>query len=123
MVNKKILVVDDEKDILDIISSILYEKQYHVIPSQTSDVISYLAQIRPDLILLDNRLSDARGSELCKAVKSDPHFKDIPIILISAVNDLAGIAKECKADAFLEKPFTITKLEKMVAEMLLPAVP
>jgi two-component system phosphate regulon response regulator PhoB len=118
----KILVVDDDKDILDIISYILFEKHYHVIPSQTSDIISYLPQIQPDLILLDNWLSDARGSELCKTIKTNPVLLNIPVILISAVNDLERIAKDCYADAFIEKPFNVHELEDMIADLIKPRV-
>lgn len=118
MKHKRILVVDDDKEILDIISYILFEKNYHVIPSRTSDILPFLEQIRPDLILLDNWLPEALGSELCKQIKADPVSKKIPIVLISAVNDLEKIAKECHADAFIEKPFNVKDLEELIAEMV-----
>ncbi len=117
--SKKILVVDDDKDILDIISFILSEKDYHVIQSQTADVVSYLEQIKPDLILLDNWLAgDIIGADICKIIKASALHSNIPVILISAVTGLDQMARDCKADGYIAKPFDVDQLEQMVAKLV-----
>lgn len=63
-----------------------------------------------DLILLDDWLNDGLGSQLCKKLKNNAHTANVPIILISAANNLAASAKESGADDFLSKPFDIEDL-------------
>jgi two-component system phosphate regulon response regulator PhoB len=111
---KRILVVDDDKDILGLIDYLLKEEGYTVTASTTSKILTKLEKIKPDLILLDCWLPEGFGDDLCRDIKSDPSFKHIPVIMISAVNELEFIAKKCHADAFVEKPFDIDHLTAMV---------
>ena len=116
--NKKILVVDDDVDILEIVSMVLEEKGYSIVKSLTSDVLDELGVINPDLIILDNTIGACSGSELCKELKANDSQKHIPVILCSAVDDLDMISKSCKANTFLAKPFNLNELDKVVASMI-----
>lgn len=112
--SKKILVVDDDKDILGLIDYILKEEGYAVTASTTGTILSKLGKIKPDLILLDCWLPEGFGDDLCRDLKSNPLYKQIPVIMISAINELDFIAKKCKADAYIEKPFDVEHLIAMV---------
>jgi DNA-binding response OmpR family regulator len=107
---KKIIVVDDDDDILQIIRYVLEEHGMTV--ETVSDIVAFqkLCQSTTDLILLDDWLNDGLGSQLCKSLKNNEHTANVPIILISAANNLSESARESGADDFLSKPFDIEDL-------------
>jgi len=115
---KKILVIEDDKDIRDTIVYVLEEEGYEVIASDNARILKKVHDLEPDLILLDNWLtdwtSDLSGQQLSKALKNDPATKHIPVILISAVNNLKEIAKAGEADGYIKKPFDLTELIEVV---------
>ena len=115
---KKILVIEDDKDIRDTIVYVLEEQNYEVISSEDSKILKSLDKHKPDMILLDNWLtewkSDANGQQLSKGLKSDPATSHIPVIIISAVSNIKEIAEEGLADTYLKKPFDMTELVAVV---------
>ena len=119
---KKILVIEDDKDIRDTIVYILKEEQYEVISSEDSKILKSIDTIKPDLVLLDNWLtdwkSDANGQQLSLELKSNPATSHIPIIIISAVNNIKEIAEAGHADDYLRKPFDLTELVSIVKRHL-----
>jgi len=114
----KILVIEDDKDIRDTIVYVLEEEGYEVIASDNARILKKVHDLEPDLILLDNWLtdwtSDLSGQQLCKALKNDPATNHIPVILISAVNNLKEIAQAGEADGYIKKPFDLTELIEVV---------
>jgi DNA-binding response OmpR family regulator len=108
---RRILAVDDDDDILEVLQYILEDSGYEV--DTLSDGHYLFDKIKahePDLILLDIMLGNMDGRELCKDVKAKSETHDIPVILVSASHDVSGSVKEGAPDAFLEKPFDITEL-------------
>ena len=117
---KRILAVDDNKDILNVLRYILEDSGYEV---DTLDNGHYLfEQIQkntPDLILLDIMLGDMDGRVLCKDVKAKQETHDIPVILISATHNVADIFKHTGSpDDFLAKPFDIYVLLNSIERQL-----
>jgi two-component system phosphate regulon response regulator PhoB len=116
--NKKILVIEDDKDIRDTIVYILEEENYEVISSEDSNILNSLDTYKPDLILLDNWLtdwkSDANGQQLSKELKSNPATSHIPVIIISAVSNIKEIAEAGLANGYLRKPFDLAELVEIV---------
>lgn len=116
---KRILAVDDNKDILEILRYILEESGYEV--DTLSDGHYFFDKIHehtPDLILLDVMLGDMDGRELCKNVKDTEETHDIPVIMISASHNIASINQTCMPNAFLPKPFDVKALLKTVSQEL-----
>ncbi|MEO8884470.1 MAG: response regulator [Mucilaginibacter sp.] len=115
---KRILVIEDEKDIRDTIVYVLEEQGYKVTSSEDARILKSLDTIKPDLILLDNWLtewkSDANGQQISKELKSNPATSHIPIIMISAVSNIQEIAEAANADAFLKKPFDLSEILDIV---------
>ena len=83
---KKILVIEDDKDIRDTIVYVLEEEGYEVIASDNARILKKVNDLEPDLILLDNWLtdwtSDLSGQQLSKALKNNPTTRHIPVILV-----------------------------------------
>lgn len=119
---KKIMVIEDDKDIRDTIVYILEEQEYEVVSSGDSKILTKLNDHKPDLILIDNWLtewkSDATGQELSKELKTNPKTKHIPIIIISAVSNIKQIAEDGLADSYLQKPFDMDALIDMVKKFV-----
>jgi two-component system phosphate regulon response regulator PhoB len=111
---KKILVIEDDKDIRDAVTYALENEGYEVTSSENARILKSIDQHKPDLILLDNWLtdwkSDANGQQLSLELKSDPKTSHIPVILVSAVSDIAEIAKKGLSDGYLKKPFDLVEL-------------
>jgi two-component system phosphate regulon response regulator PhoB len=107
---KKIIVIEDNHDILDMIAYILEDEGYEVLPSVNSEPLKEVESHKPDLILLDDWLTDGYGHKLCADLKSNPAIAHIPVLLISSVVNLAELAQKSKADGFIAKPFDIHHL-------------
>ena len=110
--SKNILIIEDDRDILDIMIYILEDEGYYVIGAQDCAMITIktVQGLKPSLILLDIRLPDGDGSEACKRLKENAKTAAIPVILVSANNKLEQMAAESRADGFLCKPFDVTEL-------------
>jgi two-component system phosphate regulon response regulator PhoB len=119
---RRILAVDDDKDLLEVLQFILEDSGYEV--DTLSDGHYLFEKIKdhtPDLILLDIMLGNLDGRELCKDVKLKEETHDIPVILISASHNVAGTMNQSGApNAFLEKPFNIAELLNLI-KIQLPA--
>ncbi|HTD42117.1 MAG TPA: response regulator [Mucilaginibacter sp.] len=114
---RRIIVVDDNEDILEIIKLILEGYDYEVITlADGSLLVDNIKEFKPDLILLDVMLGNMDGRELCKVLRSDDETKHIPIIMVSASHNLSDrlMAMGSHID-FLAKPFDITELIDKVA--------
>lgn len=114
LMNKKIFVVEDDADLSEAIQLILRQEGYETVSSFKKNSIKGVILHMPDLVLVDNKLSDGFGSELCAAIKLHPLTSHIPVILISGYADLADIAAACGADAYLSKPFELSALTETV---------
>src|SRR4030043_438935 len=113
---KKILVVDDEPDLLKVILLRLKKTGYEVYSGVDGrEVLDMARQITPDLIILDVYLPVINGDDVARILKKDDELKHIPVILISAsTRALDEKAWGCGADAYLTKPFEPEKLLGLV---------
>ena len=118
---KKILIIDDNKDILELFVLLLNEKGYEVVASSTPYNISELLQVNPDLILLDEHLDGTKGHEQCLTLKSTESTKHIPVILLSGAFGIEKITEQCHANGFIKKPFDIDDLYEVLENQLLTA--
>ena len=120
---KKILVVDDDKIIVETIVQSLEEDEYGYEMISASDGFEAGLQVshfKPDLLILDIMMPDINGYEVCQKVKSNPESKDTKIIVLSAyLNDEAfKQMKEYGADACFSKPLPLEQLKYEVAKLL-----
>ena len=118
---KLIAVVDDEKDILNLITHHLKREGYQVKPFQSGkDFLLYINSVPPDLVLLDIMLPGLDGLEICRILKSKPSTESIPIIMITAKSTEADIVVglELGADDYIVKPFRTRELVARVKSIL-----
>ncbi len=111
---RQVFIADDDDAILDALELILSADGYQVTCSNDGrEIFKHLEQ-PPDIFLLDIWMSGVDGTDLCLALKSDEETKNIPVILISAHQDIAQIAQEAGADGYLVKPFEIKELIELL---------
>lgn len=117
---KKILIIEDDPDILAILDYILCAEGYEVVLSADGKACANLLEILPDVVLMDVRLKQPgqNGDRICLRLKSDAQTRCFPVVLLSAENDLAAISKTCGADGFLAKPFDIAALQQKVVDII-----
>ncbi|GAA4339843.1 hypothetical protein GCM10023149_50820 [Mucilaginibacter gynuensis] len=120
---KKVFVIEDDKDIRETIVYVLEEENYEVFSSEDSKLLKHIDTHKPDIILLDNWLtdwkSDANGQQISKELKNNPATKHIPVIIISAVSNVKEIAEAGEADGYLMKPFDVKELVNIVKKFAL----
>ena len=116
---KKLLIFDDDKSILEVISIIFEENGYKVEISETThDIIQKVTEFQPDVILMDNWIPNIGGVEATKLLKNHEDFKHIPVIYVTANNDIEMLAQKANADDFVAKPFNLEDLEEKVAHYM-----
>jgi len=116
---QKILVVDDDKDLLEMVEMTLSRLGYHITTlAKGSGFLKIVESIRPDIILLDIFLGDADGRTLCYNLKLQPVYHNIPVILYSAGFVPLSTIEHSKADVFIIKPFDIKYLVEKIKTLL-----
>jgi DNA-binding response OmpR family regulator len=106
---KKILVVDDDPSILQVVDIILTRKGFDVHTHSTgNNVPEVVDNYHPDLVLLDIRLPGKPGTEVCKDLKHAN--SNLPVVLFSANVSREKAVAECDADDFIKKPFDVEHL-------------
>ena len=121
----KILVIDDEPEITDIIKSFLTNAGYDVLVENSSVLgIEKAKSFRPDLILLDIMMPVMDGYEVCSSIKKDISLCSVPILFLTGkeAGDDAGQSFKSGADLFIKKPFSCERLLQMVKMVLISVV-
>ncbi len=117
---KKILVIDDEKDILFMIQYILKSQGFKVETDDAGNVFEIIKyNSLPDLILLDINIGEKNGGEICVELKKNIRTKNIPVILVSADKSIIEIKNKCGAEDCLAKPFSSEDLLSKVHSNLI----
>jgi len=112
---KKVVLVQDDKDILDIMDQVLDEEGFDVTASLTTEPIEKIDEIAPDIVVIDDHIKGTkRGSEIIEELKSDPETEDVPAILTSTSNELPKQAENCNADDYIQKPFDLDEMVEVV---------
>lgn len=114
--SKKILVIDDEPDVLKVEVFRIKKLGYDVLSADNGeDGLDLIRKERPDLVVLDLRMPRLEGSEVCLRAKSDPELKNIPIILVTASSEhIAQTVISNHADDYLLKPFEPEELAQKI---------
>ncbi len=119
--NTKILIVEDEKDILHLISYYLTKEGYDVTTSKDGgDALNLIRKNRYHLVILDLMLPGINGMELCRILKSDAATSSLPIIMLTAKSDDSDKVRglESGADDYMTKPFNPQELIARVKAVL-----
>lgn len=104
----RILIIEDEPVIAEMISMILEDEGFSVISlSDTGWARTKLHSNEVDMVMLDLKLKGEGGKSICKYIKHKSDLKHIPVILVSGNPDIEAVAKESGADDFIKKPFEL----------------
>ena len=120
---RKVAVVDDDREVRDWIRESLISRGYEVkVAGNGLRLVSTLHVDRPDLILLDVMMSWIDGFELCRAIKQNPEFRDIPVVFVSGKTAPADVERGLAAGAadYFPKPLDIERLVGRVEELIGP---
>lgn len=118
---KRVLILDDDLDILQICTIVLKKKGFEVFTLNNSNqVVEQVKTYQPDVILMDNWIPGPGGIEATRTLKLNTDTQDIPVIFFSANSNVTQLAQEARADYFLQKPFDISELEGIVQLAIRP---
>jgi len=123
MEQKKVLIVDDEKEIRDLLKDKLTQSKYTVKTVANGQEALAMCRInRPDLVLLDIAMREMDGYQTCEKLKQDPKTKDIPILFLTGKElETLGIIERCKklgARGHISKLSTLKELLEKVREVI-----
>jgi phosphate regulon transcriptional regulator PhoB len=121
MVQKKILVVDDEKDIVELISYNLEQEGFAVIKAYDGQMAwERVKTAKPDLVVLDLMIPGIHGLEVCKLIRRDAATGTLPIIMLTAKSDQVDkiLGLELGADDYITKPFNVRELIARIRAVL-----
>jgi two-component system cell cycle response regulator len=117
----KVLIADDNPQILELLEAYLEPLGVRVLLATNGQAaLAAVEREQPDLLLLDIMMPQRSGYQVCRALKDDPRYADIPIIMVTALNEVGDIerARECGADDFLSKPVNKKELLERAANLL-----
>ncbi len=114
---RKILVVDDEAEIVDLLTMLLDGEGREILPAYDGNTaLRIVREQRPNLVISDVMMPGIDGRELCRTIRSDPELAGVSIVLMSALNKLD--MRECHEDVFISKPFDIFTVEQTIDRLL-----
>ena len=112
---KKLLIIENDADTIDVVSIILESyNNYEVVKSEKILPLEQIAEIKPNVIVLDQMLGDGLGSDLCFKIKEYTPTKHIPVIIMSASLNVEKVVQDCRADAFIAKPFDLDDFVNLI---------
>jgi CheY-like chemotaxis protein len=113
---RKVLVVDDEESMRELLRLHLGNDGYEVIAAEDAVVAGRLVvEQKPDVMIVDVEMPYMNGYEFVAAVKADPSTRDIPIVFLTTDANVAEHAIKLRADAYLTKPVTANRLLEVIA--------
>ena len=117
--NKRILILDDHPAILEVVTEALRYMQFEVLDIALGSLLFTAVQdFAPDLILLDYKLADTNGGDLCRQLKEMPEYRHIPVIIFSAYFTPSDKTRPGGCDGILYKPFDLESLISTVSAHL-----
>jgi two-component system phosphate regulon response regulator PhoB len=115
---EKILVIEDDEAILQVLETILNHHNFNVTGiSKTDDIIESIGIYNPDIIITDYLLNGLNGGKICQIIKSNAETCHIPVILLTAFIDFAALHGNFGFDGFISKPFEIDDLLKVIRKV------
>jgi DNA-binding response OmpR family regulator len=115
----KVLIVDDEKDVRDLLQSFLNATGYQVIMASSGEEAIKLAKSEsPNAILLDVKMPGIDGVETCRRLRAEEQTRFIPVIIVTAFGTTEKEATDAGADDLINKPFNLTDLAVRVKSLL-----
>lgn len=113
---KRIVLVEDDEPIRDIFRIVFGKSDYDFIYLESGEEIINSEIGTPDLFILDKQISGTNGLNVCRFIKNNRKFRNVPVIMISANPDIRTLARDAGADDAISKPFSLEELRKTVTK-------
>ena len=111
----KVFIFDDDADILMMCRLVLEMKGFEVFSATNcADLLLKVRDVQPDVILMDNKIAPEGGIQATRQLKNETDTAAIPVIYFSANINVESLGQQAGADFFLQKPFDIDEMEKLV---------
>ena len=115
----RVLIFDDDEDTLAICSHVIASFGWEVhTRSYCDNIFTTLETVKPSVIFMDNGIHNLSGIAATQMIKSHNNYKNIPVIYFSANTEIKNLANNAGADTYLEKPFNIKDLERVINSVL-----
>jgi DNA-binding response OmpR family regulator len=121
-IGAKVLVIDDEPEITEIVEAFLTEAGFSVkVENFSQNALMAVETFKPDLILLDIMMPGSDGYDVCNQIKNDTRFQNIPVVFLTGKdrNDDMGRSFKAGGDMFIKKPFSCDRLLEIVNIVLM----
>lgn len=116
---KRIMIFDDDTDILSICSYILQLQGWEVhTQANCNNILKVIEDVKPDVIVMDNWIPDTGGIVATQTIKAHEAFKHIPVIYFSANHDIKNLARQAGTEYYLAKPFDIQQFEDLIQHVV-----
>jgi two-component system, OmpR family, phosphate regulon response regulator PhoB len=118
---EKLLIADDERSVRLLVSATLASDRYHILEASTgAQAFELIRDEHPRMVLLDVRMPDVDGLEICRRVRSDPGFNDVAIIMLTgdSAPDQVEQGLAAGANQYLTKPFSPLQLLQIVESIM-----
>lgn len=113
-----ILICEDDEPILEVLTMVISDLGFRALPANSiTKFRQIMREQKPRLILIDYWIGDTRADTLIEEVRGNPDYAQIPIVLISAMNNLQQLSKKLDVDDFISKPFEIDDLEAKINKL------
>jgi two-component system, OmpR family, phosphate regulon response regulator PhoB len=125
-VRQRILIVEDEKDIVQLLDFALRQAGFDAVPARdASEALARIKEKAPDAVILDLMLPDLPGTEICRQLKSNPKTAAIPVMMLTARSDEVDrvVGFELGADDYITKPFSVREVVLRVKAILRRGAP
>lgn len=120
---KRVLVCDDDKEILEVLDLVLTGAGWEVITSEhVNGIIAQIESTNPSVIIMDNWIPDTGGIAATRSIKSHPVYHSIPVVYSTANDNITQLAKEAGADLSIGKPFDLDEFERIMEDAYLMTV-
>lgn len=117
---KRVLVCDDDKEILEVLDLVLTGAGWEVITSEhVNGIIEQVANSNPSVIIMDNWIPDTGGIIATQHIKSHPVYQSIPVVYSTANDNIDELAKQAGADLSIGKPFDLDEFERIMEQAYL----
>ncbi len=116
---RTVIVVDDSDEIRDVLTLILEDEGYRVLPVEDGATALMMSKrIHPALITLDLGLPNEDGTQILRQLKSDPHTSTIPVLVVTGRPNVGEQERDLGADAVLLKPFELTEIQDLITKLV-----
>jgi len=120
---KKILIFDDDANILEVCTILLESNGFETYTQDNcEDILQKLDHVLPDVVLMDNKIPPNGGIPASRMIRASADYRKVPIVFFSANQDVARLAAEAGADTYIEKPFDLDNLVRVLQTASSPKV-